>query len=323
MYCILHTDILSLTGNVIKCFLLRLVSFTFPNVTLEIGGDLLLSASSLALISTRAPLMVMKYAMVRCHYHAMISDFNERANDLQTQYEFDCDEQLFPIKVKCKCIHYIHLMPTVNTSIFGIQKFPYLGKKECQPLSMTLSEFVVLKMIKQNISTDNFFTSASLATRLLVKRTILFETIRSNRRQLFQLTKSEKNELERFSIHKRIKLNNDRKRIPETYSAKSKSYRWPVQVSFNILDWAGINVWILYKETSGQNISRQQFLLQIAEELAKEYHEFLQEEKENLQGMSSGQVYSNISLGSAVLQFFGFMQHDVERWGGFTENQSV
>ncbi|KAF7381254.1 hypothetical protein HZH68_016129 [Vespula germanica] len=90
----------------------------------------------------------------------------------------------------------------------------------------------------------------------------------------------------------------------------------PVQVSFNILDWAGINVRILYKETSGQNISRQ-----IAEELGKEYHEFLQEEKENLQGMSSGQVY--ISLRSAVLQFFGFMQHDVKKWGGFTENQSV
>ncbi|KAF7380287.1 hypothetical protein HZH66_014642 [Vespula vulgaris] len=159
---IIHTDILSLTGNVIKCFLLRLVSFTLPNVTLEIGGDLLLSASSLALISTRAPLMVMKYAMVRCHYHVIL-DFNE------------------------------------------------IG---------------------------------------------------------FQL-------------------------MSRKYSAKSKSYRWPVQVSFNILDWAGINVWILYKETSGQNISRQQFLLQIAEELAKEYHEFLQEEKENLQGMSSGQ--GNIS----------------------------
>ncbi|KAF7380907.1 hypothetical protein HZH66_014283 [Vespula vulgaris] len=52
---------------------------------------------------------------------------------------------------------------------------------------------------------------------------------------------------------------------------------------FNILDVAGINVWILYKETNGQNISRQQFLLQIVEELAEEYHEFPQEEREDVQ----------------------------------------
>ncbi|CAD1470156.1 unnamed protein product, partial [Heterotrigona itama] len=44
------------------------------------------------------------------------------------------------------------------------------------------------------------------------------------------------------------------------------------------LDLVGINAWTLYKETSGQNIPRQQFLLQLAEH----YHEFLQEEKENV-----------------------------------------
>ncbi|XP_043678207.1 uncharacterized protein LOC122633851 [Vespula pensylvanica] len=174
---------------------------------------------------------------------------------------------------------------------------------------------------------DNIFTSALLATKLLIKRTILFGTIRNNKRELSQLAKSAKDELEHFatvlyktnnctltiykskpakkvtilsSKHKRIKINNDRKRIPATvayynktkfgdqmarkYSVKSKSYRWPVQVSFNILDLTGINAWILYKETSRQNISRQQFLLQIAEELIEEYHEFLQEEKEDLQG---------------------------------------
>ncbi|KAF7387005.1 hypothetical protein HZH66_011457 [Vespula vulgaris] len=84
------------------------------------------------------------------------------------------------------------------------------------------------------------------------------------------------------------------------YSVKSKSYRWPVQVSFNILDSTGINAWILYKETSRQNISRQQFLLQIAEELIEEYHEFLQEEKEDLQGTLSGQ--GNISHSQKTCQ---------------------
>ncbi|KAF7388691.1 hypothetical protein HZH68_012633 [Vespula germanica] len=190
---------------------------------------------------------------------------------------------------------------------------------------------------------DNIFTSALLATKLLIKRTILFGTIRSNKRELSQLAKSAKDELEHFSTvfyktnnctltiykskpaekvtilslkHKRIKINNDRKRIlatvayynktkfgdqmPRKYSVKSKSYRWPVQVSFNILDLTGINAWILYKETSRQNISRQQFLLQIAEELIEEYYEFLQEEKEDVQGILSGQ--GNISHSQKTCQ---------------------
>ncbi|KAF7386959.1 hypothetical protein HZH66_011411 [Vespula vulgaris] len=95
----------------------------------------------------------------------------------------------------------------------------------------------------KNITTDIFFTSALLATKLLAKRTILFGIIRSNRRELFELVKLAKDELKRFSIvlyktnnrtltiyefkpakkvtilsskHKRIKINNDRKRIPGT-----------------------------------------------------------------------------------------------------------
>ncbi|CAD1472185.1 unnamed protein product, partial [Heterotrigona itama] len=54
------------------------------------------------------------------------------------------------------------------------------------------------------------------------------------------------------------------------YSVKSKLYR---RVQF----------------CTRQNISRQQFLLQLAEKLAKDYHEFLQEEKENIQGTSNEQ----------------------------------
>ncbi|CAD1479151.1 unnamed protein product [Heterotrigona itama] len=52
---------------------------------------------------------------------------------------------------------------------------------------------------------------------------------------------------------------------------KSSSQRWPLQVFFNILDLAGINSWILYKETTGENISRKDYLFQLAEELAANY----------------------------------------------------
>ena len=55
------------------------------------------------------------------------------------------------------------------------------------------------------------------------------------------------------------------------YSVKSKSCRWPFQEFFNILDLAGINAWVLYKETTGVKISRQEFLFQLAVELAAMY----------------------------------------------------
>ena len=57
------------------------------------------------------------------------------------------------------------------------------------------------------------------------------------------------------------------------YSVKSKSCRWPFQEFFNILDLAGINAWVLYKETTGVKISRQEFLFQLAVELAATYQE--------------------------------------------------
>lgn len=64
------------------------------------------------------------------------------------------------------------------------------------------------------------------------------------------------------------------------YTTKSKSCRWPLQVFFNILDLAGINAWILYRQTTGENISRQDFLLQLAVELAADFREARGQQKE-------------------------------------------
>jgi hypothetical protein len=91
--------------------------------------------------------------------------------------------------------------------------------------------------------------------------------------------------------HKHVKIDKTAKKLPETvsfynttkfgvdvtdqmarkYTVKSGSRRWPLQVFFNILDLAGINCWILYKNTTGENISRKDFLFRLAEELASEY----------------------------------------------------
>ena len=58
------------------------------------------------------------------------------------------------------------------------------------------------------------------------------------------------------------------------YTEKTASFRWPLQVFFNIFYLAAINAWmILYKESTGSKLSRKDFLFQLAEELASKEKE--------------------------------------------------
>ena len=59
--------------------------------------------------------------------------------------------------------------------------------------------------------------------------------------------------------------------MARTYSVKAASRRWPIQVFYNILDLAGINAWILFKEVTGNTNSHRNFLLQLATELSDPY----------------------------------------------------
>uniref|UniRef100_A0A0K0FRH0 Probable ATP-dependent RNA helicase DDX46 (inferred by orthology to a zebrafish protein) n=1 Tax=Strongyloides venezuelensis TaxID=75913 RepID=A0A0K0FRH0_STRVS len=77
------------------------------------------------------------------------------------------------------------------------------------------------------------------------------------------------------------------------YSVKSKSCRWSLQIFFNILDLARINAWVLYKQVTGEEISRQEFLFQLAVELAAEYQN--SREKED-----KPKTLINISSGSRI-----------------------
>ena len=52
------------------------------------------------------------------------------------------------------------------------------------------------------------------------------------------------------------------------YSTKQPSRRWPLAVFSNILDASAVNSWILYKKVTGNAISRTDFIIQLAEELA-------------------------------------------------------
>lgn len=56
--------------------------------------------------------------------------------------------------------------------------------------------------------------------------------------------------------------------MSKDYSVKYASRRWPVQVWSNILNLAGINSWILYKEAHNSSISRKNFLIKLIKEIA-------------------------------------------------------
>ena len=129
-------------------------------------------------------------------------------------------------------------------------------KVETRPSSVPIGEFVVLKLVVpftqcwRHVTTDNFFTSVSLATKLLAKQTTLVGTVRSSRRELSKLAKIAKDKMECFSTivyksnnctltiyktkpskkviilctkYKYVKINNDRKRKPETVAYCNKT----------------------------------------------------------------------------------------------------
>ncbi|CAM4571152.1 unnamed protein product [Leuciscus chuanchicus] len=57
------------------------------------------------------------------------------------------------------------------------------------------------------------------------------------------------------------------------YSVKGGTRRWPVAVFYNILDLAGINAHILFKECTSSKLPRRKFMQQLAEELRAQFME--------------------------------------------------
>ena len=72
-------------------------------------------------------------------------------------------------------------------------------------MSYPLGEFVVLKLMEpftrcgRNVTTDNFFTSVSLAKKILAKKTAIIGTVRVHKRELPKLAKETKDKMTRFS----------------------------------------------------------------------------------------------------------------------------
>lgn len=104
--------------------------------------------------------------------------------------------------------------------------------------------------------------------------------------------KTNKNVLLLSTMHTSVAVDEDtQKKLPETvslynstkfgvdildqmsrlYTVKFGCRRWPMHVFFNVLDLAGINAWILYRETTGEEVTRRMFLFKLAEELSSAY----------------------------------------------------
>lgn len=110
------------------------------------------------------------------------------------------DEQLFPCKCRCPFLQYISAKPDK----FGIKFWlicdvdnkyvlnavPYTGKDEQRDPRVSVPESVVMNLTKAytnsgiSVTTDNFFTSSSLAKNLSQRNITLLGTIRQNRREI-------------------------------------------------------------------------------------------------------------------------------------------
>ncbi|XP_071747466.1 piggyBac transposable element-derived protein 4-like [Lepeophtheirus salmonis] len=178
----------------------------------------------------------------------------------------------------------------------------------------------------RNVTTDNFFTSLSLANELPKNRTTILGTmnrawkekppeLKATKQALFsslifvnsgntltsyQGKKNQKN-LIMSSVPKSVKVIDVRKRLPESiqyynetkygvdildqmailYSTKMSSHRWPLQVFYNILDFAGINAVISYREVTDKKITRRQFLNNLITKLIGEDDESKDDIEEN------------------------------------------
>lgn len=153
-----------------------------------------------------------KYALVSRVWNAFIKNSQ---NCYKPAANITVDEQLFPTKARCRFTQY---MPNKSDK-FGIKfwlasnvkskyvvnGFPYLRKDEMRPISVSLAESVVLKLVEpftgcsRTVTTDNFFTSSFLATKLLQKKTSFVGTIRQNKRELPKSAKLRKDGMGRFT----------------------------------------------------------------------------------------------------------------------------
>ena len=114
------------------------------------------------------------------------------------------DEQLFPTKCRCRFTQFMPQKPdkygikfwilSEVESKYLLNAIPYLGKDDGRQ-TKGLGEQVTLQLMEPyknkgyNVTTDQFFTSLSLAKKLAQSKISLLGTIRSDRREIPKLVK--------------------------------------------------------------------------------------------------------------------------------------
>ncbi|XP_035283504.1 uncharacterized protein LOC118232545 [Anguilla anguilla] len=179
------------------------------------------------------------------------------------------NEQLFPTKAWCWFTQYVSSKPDKSgikswlaadvDSKYMLNGFPYLGKDESRPPGQRLGENVVMRLMEpflgkgRNVTMDNFFTSVSLAKKLVSNSMV--GIINKNRRELppsaqqqgelfttsvlkherviltVYRCKPRKNICLLSTLHPTVAINNDAKRKPETVT-----YYNATKVGVEILD---------------------------------------------------------------------------------------
>jgi len=128
------------------------------------------------------------------------------------------DEQLFPSKCRCPFTQYMSSKPdkygvkywlATDAKIrYILNGFPYLGKDETRPQNRSLGEHVVLRLLEpflhkgRNVTTDNFFTSVSLANELQKRNTSIVGTLNKVRREVPPSLKNARDPLHSTVIYK-------------------------------------------------------------------------------------------------------------------------
>uniref|UniRef100_A0A3Q4HYJ5 PiggyBac transposable element-derived protein domain-containing protein n=1 Tax=Neolamprologus brichardi TaxID=32507 RepID=A0A3Q4HYJ5_NEOBR len=216
------------------------------------------------------------------------------------------DEQLFPSKTRCCFLQYIASKPDK----FGIKfwvacdlkskyicnVFPYLGKDPNRPSGERMSDNVVMRLMEpfldkgRNVTTDNFFTSLSLAQKLLRRKTTILGTVNKIRREIPQSARqTDRNEFttqvccrsfvvlclcvslkpNTVTLYNTTKCGVDvMDQMVREYTVRRGTGRWPVAVFYNMIDMAALNAHVLYQACTGTKERRVDFLVELARELA-------------------------------------------------------
>jgi len=154
----------------------------------------------------------LRFDLKRTRYHRLQSDKFALSSEVWQRFTDNCflcyrpgenltaDEQLCPSKARYRFTQYMANKPDkfgikfwmlVDNDIRDLfNAFPYLGKDELRCANESLLESVVMRLMSpclnkgRNVTTDNFFTSASLARTIKANDTSIVRTISRTRREI-------------------------------------------------------------------------------------------------------------------------------------------